>query len=441
MSSNSRRWRPAVAVLPDGSRHLRVMAVDTWCRAGCWVRRREVIGMSFATLAVISLVAIVGPLLALPRRWHLPIILGELAAGIVLGATGSGRLHADNETFTFLADIGFALIMFVVGAQVPVRDRRLRAALRIGVLRAVGVGLLSVPLALVVARIFGTGHAALYAVLMASSSAALILPIVEAVHLGGRPVLQLLPQVAIADAACIVALPLAIDPNHAGRAALGALAVLACAAVLFVILRHLERAGLRRRMHHLSKDREFALELRISLAILFALAALATRTHVSIMLAGLSFGLAVAGVGEPRRLTKQLFALTEGFLGPVFFVWLGASLDLRELGRHPSFILLGVVLGVGAVATHAAMRLTGQPLPIGALASAQLGVPVAAATVGSQLHLLEPGEPAALILGALVTIAVASVSGGLAVRAGLVTAARPRGQPDRQRPHRSMTAD
>ena len=242
--------------------------------------------MSFATLALISLVAIVGPLLALPRRWHLPVMLGELVAGIGLGLTGSGRLQAHNETFTFLADIGFALIMFVVGSQVPVRDGRLRAALRLGVLRVVGVGLLSVPLALVVAKIFGTTHAALYAVLMASSSAALILPIVDSLHLGGRPVLQMLPQVAIADTACIVALPLAIDPNHAGRAALGALAVLACAAVLFVILRHLERVGLRRRIHHLSKDREFALELRISLAILFALAALATRTHVSIMLAG-----------------------------------------------------------------------------------------------------------------------------------------------------------
>jgi Kef-type K+ transport system membrane component KefB len=187
-------------------------------------------------------------------------------------------------------------------------------------------------------------------------------------------------------------------------------------------------------MHHLSKDREFALELRISLAILFTLAALATRMHVSIMLAGFSFGLAVAAVGEPRRLAHQLFAVTEGFLGPLFFVWLGASLDLRELGRHPSFILLGVVLGVGAAATHTAMRLTGQPLPIGALASAQLGVPVAAATVGSQLHLLEPGEPAALILGALVTIAVASLSGGLAVRAGLVTPASPGGELDQQRP-------
>jgi Kef-type K+ transport system membrane component KefB len=56
--------------------------------------------MRFATLAVTSLVAIVGPLLAWPRRWHLPVILGELAAGIVLGTTGSVRLQAHNETYT-----------------------------------------------------------------------------------------------------------------------------------------------------------------------------------------------------------------------------------------------------------------------------------------------------------------------------------------------------
>jgi hypothetical protein len=47
------------------------------------------------------------------------------------------------------------------------------------------------------------------------------------------------------------------------------------------------------------------------------------RTHVSIMLAGFCVGLAVAGVGAPRRLARQMFAVTEGFLGPLFFVWLG----------------------------------------------------------------------------------------------------------------------
>jgi Kef-type K+ transport system membrane component KefB len=382
--------------------------------------------MTFGTLAVISLVALLGPLLALPRHWNMPVVLGELIAGIVLGSTGINWLPAQDKTFTFLAQIGFVLVMFVAGSHVPVHDPHLRAALRIGAIRAVAVGVVAALFGVVVAKIFGTGHAALYAVLMASSSAALILPIVASLRLGGAQVLQMLPQVAIADTACIVALPLVIDPGHAGRAALGAAAVLASAAVLFVVLRYLEHNGIRKRAHDISEERKFALELRINLAILFGLAAVAAGTHVSIMLAGFAFGLAVALVGEPRRLARQLFAVTEGFLGPLFFVWLGASLDLREVARHPSFVLLGLMLGVGAVAAHATMRLIGQSLPIGALASAQLGVPVAAATVGSQLHLLKPGEPAALILGALVTIGVAAVAGALAVGAGLTTAARTR---------------
>jgi hypothetical protein len=69
--------------------------------------------------------------------------------------------------------------------------------------------------------------------------------------------------------------------------------------------------------------------------------------------------------------------------------------------------VLGVALGAGAVAAHTATRLTGQPLAIGALAAAQLGVPVAAVTVGTQQHLLRPGEGAGLLLGALITIAAA----------------------------------
>ena len=378
--------------------------------------------MTFSTLAVISLVGITGPLLALPKLLHLPIVLGPLVAGILLGPTVLDALHAKDPAFTFLADVGFALIMFVAGTHVPVREQSLRAALKVGLLRAVAVGLLAVLLGILVANLFGTGHAGLYAVLIASSSAALVLPVVDSLNLGGRPVLQLLPQVAIADTACIVALPLAVDPAHAGRAALGAVAVIGCAAVAFAALRYLDRTGLRKRIHKLSEQRKFALELRVNLVILFALAAVAVRSHVSIMLAGFSFGLAVAAIGEPRRLARQLFAVTDGFFAPMFFVWLGASLDLRDLGKHPSFILLGVALGVSAIVAHTAMRATGQPVSLGAMASAQLGVPVAAATVGSQLHVLKPGEPSALILGALVTIAVATLGGSLAVRAGFVNA-------------------
>jgi Kef-type K+ transport system membrane component KefB len=256
----------------------------------------------------------------------------------------------------------------------------------------------------------------LYAVLLTSSSAALALPIIEGAGVSGPVVVNLLPQIAIADAACIVLLPLAVDPPRAGRSAEGALAVLASAALFFVVYRYVDRAGWQERAHELSKKRNFALELRVSLLVLFGLAAIATRTHVSIMLAGFGLGIAVTAVGEPRRLARQMFGLTEGFLGPLFFVWLGASLNLRALGHHPSYILLGVLLGLGAVATHLVGALTGQPPVASALAAAQLGVPVAAATLGTQLHKLRPGEPAALILGALVTIAVASWCGAVLAR-------------------------
>jgi Kef-type K+ transport system membrane component KefB len=152
------------------------------------------------------------------------------------------------------------------------------------------------------------------------------------------------------------------------------------------------------------------------------------------MLAGFASGLAVAGIGEPRRLAKQLFALTDGFLAPLFFVWLGASLDLRALGTHPCYILLGLGLGAGAVVVHGAMALTRQPVPMAVLTSAQLGVPIAAATIGSQLGVLSTGEAAALLLGALVTIAASVGAAAAAARRQPVAEKKPKKRDRHTRP-------
>lgn len=376
--------------------------------------------MSFSVLALVGVVALLGPLLALPQRWRIPVVVGELAGGIAIGSSGFGLVKAADPTFTFLADLGFGLTMFVAGSQVPLRDSRLRPVLLIGLVRALGVGLVAALLGVALAAAFHTGHAAIYAVLMASSSAALVLPSIEGERLGGRPVLLTLAQVAIADTACIVALPLVIDPAQAPVAAAGALLIAVAAVVFYFGLRWLDRHGALRRFHRLSEKRNFALELRVSLIVLFGLAAIAVATHVSIMLAGFACGLAVSAVGEPKRLTKQLFALNAGFLGPLFFVWLGASLQLGALFSHPDLIVLGFSLGVGAILAHLTMRFFRQPAPLGVLAAAQLGVPVAAATIGGKSHLLAAGEPAALILGALVTIAGLAVGSQIAGRGSLV---------------------
>ena len=370
----------------------------------------------FHTLALLTAVGFAGPLLAAVPGLRIPVIIGELVAGLIIGKTGFGVVDDADPTFQLFANIGFALVMFVVGTHVPVRDPALRSAAPRAFARAVLVGAVAAVLGVGLAAQFGTGHGALYAVLMASSSAALALPVIDSLRLQGPQVLSVTVQTAIADSACIVLLPLVIDPRRAPIAALGGLAIAACALVFFVLLRTADRRGWRRRMHDYSEKRRFALELRTNLLVLFTLAALAVSTHVSIMLAGFALGLVIAMVGEPRRLARQLFGITEGFFSPLFFVWLGASLQVRELGSHPKFILLGVGLGLGAVLAHFAGRLLGQPLTLAALSAAQLGVPVAAATIGTQEHLLAPGEASALIFGALLTIAGTSIAGALAAR-------------------------
>ncbi len=373
-------------------------------------------GLGFGTLALLTAIGFAGPLLASVPRLGIPVTIGELIAGLVVGKTGFGLIDDTDPTLQLLANIGFALVMFVVGTHVPVRDPDLRSALPRALARAALVGAVAAPAGVGLAAGLGTGHGALYAVLLASSSAAVTLPMIDSLRLQGPQVLSVTAQIAIANAACIVLLPLVIDFRQALTAALGGLAVTGCAAVFYVVLRQVDRSGWRKRMHDYSEKQRFALELRINLLVLFALGALALSTQVSIMLAGFALGLAIAMVGEPRRLARQLFGITEGFFGPLFYVWLGASLQVRELGSHPKLILLGIGLGLGGVLAHCAGRLLGQPLTMAVMSAAQLGVAVAAATIGTQEHLLVPGEASALMFGALLTIAATSIAGALAAR-------------------------
>jgi Kef-type K+ transport system membrane component KefB len=373
-------------------------------------------GFGFDTLALLTAVGFAGPLLASIPRLRIPVTIGELIAGVVIGKTGFGLVDDANPTFQLLASIGFALVMFVVGSHVPVRDPSLRSALPLALARAILAGAVAAVFGFGLATALGTGHAALYGVLMASSSAAMTLPMIDSLRLQGPQVLSVTAQIAIANTACIVLLPLVIDFSQASTAALGGLAVTGCAVVVYVVMRAGDRSGWRQRMHDYSHKQQLALELRTNLLVLFGLSALAVSTDVSIMLAGFALGLVIASVGEPRRLARQLFGITEGFFGPLFFVWLGASLQVRELGSHPKFILLGVGLGLGGALAHCAGRLLGQPLTFAVMSCTQLGVSVAAATIGTQRHLLAAGEASALMFGALLTIAATSVAGTLAAR-------------------------
>jgi Kef-type K+ transport system membrane component KefB len=364
--------------------------------------------VSFGVLALLVLAGLGGPLLAVGRRGLVPVVVGELAAGVLIGKTGTGSLDPAQPTIAFLADVGFAMLMFGAGMHIPIRQPGISRGVRRGLLAAAIVAALAVPAGLGVAAATSNGHAAIYALLLAGGSAAILLPILQEQRLlTDSRSLTLMAQVGIADVAAIVALPLVMQPGKALHAALGSLTVAAAAVAMFVADHFLRGRLLTHRFRRESKHRGWALDLRLSLLLLFTLAWLAQRTGTSILIAGFAVGLLVALIGGPKRLSTQVTGIASGFFVPLFFVVLGARLDLRAVFHHPSTLELAVLLVAANVVVHlVGARGSGQPMSTGLAATAQLGLPAGVATIGLQQHSLDPAQAAAILLAALATIAL-----------------------------------
>jgi Kef-type K+ transport system membrane component KefB len=366
--------------------------------------------MSFGTLVLIVLAGLGGPLLGVATRRFVPVVVGEIVAGILVGPAVLGTVHPTDVTIAKLGEIGFAMLMLTVGMHLPLRDRRLAAAARKGGLLAAIVSVLAVPAGLLAASIAGSGHAAIYAVVLASGSAAVLLPAVEEMGLAGAEVLTVMAQVTIADIITILAVPIVLQPGRVGHVALGGLLVAVAAILLFVAARLLAGHEWLHRVRRLSKQRRWALDLRLSLLVLFVLAWIAQQGGTSILIAGFAAGVVVAVIGGPKRLSTQVRGIADGFFVPLYFVVLGAQLDLAGLVRSPSMLALAGALAALNVAVHLLAALLVRVPIAGALtATAQLGVPAAVASLGLAQHLISPVVATAIVASALVSLGVCTL--------------------------------
>jgi Kef-type K+ transport system membrane component KefB len=366
--------------------------------------------MTFGTLLVIVLAGLGGPLLALSGRRFVPVMVGEIIAGVLVGDTGLRAVNPANTTTSFLGVIGFAMLMLTAGMHLPLRDPRLSSSLRVGTLLAVVVGVLAVPAGFAAAALAGTSHAAIYAVVLASGSAAVLLPAFEETRAGGPAVLAVMAQVTIADVVTIISVPIVLQPVRTVHALLGGGLVAATVLALFGATRLLAGHEWVHHVRQLSKHRRWALDLRLSLLVLFLLAWIAQKSGTSVLIAGFAAGVMVALIGGPKRLSTQVRGVADGFFVPLYFVILGAQLDLRGLFDHPSMLALAGALAALNVLIHlTAAALRHLPLSAGLTASAQLGVPAAVASLGLSERVLSAPIATAIVAASLVSLGVCTL--------------------------------
>ena len=368
----------------------------------------------FDALIVVVLAGLLGPLLASGSRPLVPAVVGELLAGAVLGTTGLHVIEADTPANTFLYSLGFAMLMLVAGSHVQLDSPGLGAGIRAGVRALSVVVVAAVPIGLATGAVLApSAPVLLFPVLLAGSSAAVAFPVLEERGLLGPRIGTLLAWIPLADAVTVLLMPLTmlgpdrIPPALAGDVAIGGLTLAALEGG-----RRLERSPWALTLRDRSRSRGWALQLRLTLLVLLGLSLVADKTGGSTLLAGFGAGIVLARLRTPERLEVQLSGLAEGFFVPAFFVLLGARLDFRALAGDPGAIGLAVVLAAGAIVVHLAGAFAAAPKPrlgYGLAASAQLGLPAAAASLGLSTGRLSDAAAAGIVAAGCLTLLPATI--------------------------------
>jgi Kef-type K+ transport system membrane component KefB len=252
-----------------------------------------------------------------------------------------------------------------------------------------------------------------FTVLLMTSSAAVALPILREQQIHGPAVLRTMAWVSVADIVSIIVVPFVAANHNKAEVLLGAVLVCVSAAGIVLVGQALETAPgaaqAVRRARKASKRGGWALDLRLALLTLFALSALAQHLSTSLLVPGFAVGVGVASFGGPKRLTQQLVGIGEGFFVPLFFVLLGARINVRQLADSPRALLLALLLLGSALVLHLAAAIALRlPLWSGLLATAQLGVPAAVASIGLSEGWLNAAQAAAVLAAALGSLVIAA---------------------------------
>jgi Kef-type K+ transport system membrane component KefB len=275
-------------------------------------------------------------------------LLGEIAAGAILGPHGLGWLREDPVLIA-LADLGVIVLLFSVGLETDFT--RLRAVGSRGVL--VGVAGVVLPFVFGSLLMLALGHTAVTAMFvgtaLVATSVGITARVLAELKVLDRTESLIILAAAVADDV-IGLLVLAVVTSFSVKLDVGALVILFAETAVFVVaLLTLGRIGVRRHGHQIARLRIANGPLSVALVALLALSALAGQIGLAAIVGAFLSGLVVAELSDEFDLRRDFRAI-QTLLVPFFFVLTGARFDLTGFG-DPGVLGLAAALTVIAIVT------------------------------------------------------------------------------------------
>jgi Kef-type K+ transport system membrane component KefB len=303
---------------------------------------------------------------SLAARLGLPLVLGELLAGILLGPTWlnfwglswfaptAGMTGSSAASvFQILADIGVVLLMFVAGLETDLK--MMRGTVAPAFWAATGGVMLPMAGGFLLARYFGfSSREAIFigTILTATSVTITAQTLMNLKQLKSKAGSTILGAAVIDDVLGLIVLSLVIAlATHMGDAGsrswhgfatiCGRMAI--CLLTLLCLGPPITRWALKQGARLHGSHTEIAVALVIALLLAFTaewLGGMAAITGAYLA------GLCVAATPSREKVTSELQPIINSFFGPLFFVSIGLAANARRLGGRPSFFVLLLLVAV-----------------------------------------------------------------------------------------------
>ncbi|MYH61375.1 MAG: cation:proton antiporter, partial [Caldilineaceae bacterium SB0675_bin_29] len=332
----------------------------------------EIAGSFTPLLIVISLAFIVPLLLTRFERLRLPIVVGEILAGIIVGSSGFGWVTHEDQLLTLLAEFGFVFLMFLAGMEIDFANLNIELP---GVARAGGtrtdltssqgrerrtfgplsISLMGFILTLSLSAIVGfallqvglVSSPWMMALIMSTTSLGVVMPVLKEQELiRGRFGQTILIAALVADFATMILITVVIATiSH------GLTLDIHLISLLFVVFFLLYRLGivslnrfdsLRRTLEDLSHTTA-RIKIRGAFTIMLLFVVLAEVLGAEIILGAFIAGamLSLLSTREDLEAMHQLEAVGFGFFNPIFLIMVGVNFNLGALlGSTDALILL-----------------------------------------------------------------------------------------------------
>lgn len=321
---------------------------------------------SFGPLLIVIALAFIVPLvLNRFKRLRLPVVVGEIVVGILVGRSGLNLVPHSDPVLDMLAEFGFVFLMFLAGMEIDFSNLSLSPRKTKGRTQAgpVYIGSLNFSATLLLSAFISywlwyvglIQNIWLVALILSTTSLGVVVPVLKERGLIGSVFGQtLLVTALIAD--FVTMLLITIDVAVISSGLTFDILLVGLLFVAMFLIYHFGRfsfsrfPNLRRVMDELSSATT-QIKVRASLTLMLIFVVFSEILGAEVILGAFLGGVIVSLLRRPddTDLNHQLETIGYGFFIPVFFIMIGVSFNLRVLLETTQALLLVPIMLAAAV--------------------------------------------------------------------------------------------